>query len=45
MEATIAIAAILPRFRLMSTGEVKPAPSLTLRPAGEMTMEITARQN
>ena len=45
MEATIAIATILPRFRLISTGEVKPAPSLTLRPAGEMTMEITSRQN
>lgn len=45
MEATIAIATILPRFQLASVGEVTPAPSLTLRPAGEMTMEISARQN
>lgn len=45
MEATIAIATILPRFRMSSAGEVKPAPSLTLRPAGEMLMEISARQN
>ncbi|HET7338868.1 MAG TPA: cytochrome P450, partial [Candidatus Dormibacteraeota bacterium] len=45
MEATIAIATILPRFRFASAGEVNPAPSLTLRPAGQMTMEISARQN
>jgi cytochrome P450 len=45
MEATIAIATILPRFRLSSAGEVKPAPSLTLRPAGEMLMRVAARQN
>ncbi|HET9783286.1 MAG TPA: cytochrome P450 [Candidatus Dormibacteraeota bacterium] len=45
MEATITIATILPRFHLRSLGEVKPAPSLTLRPAGEMSMEISARQN
>jgi cytochrome P450 len=45
MEATIAIATILPRFRLTSVGEVKPAPSLTLRPAGEMPMRVAVRQN
>lgn len=45
MEATIAIATILPRFRLTSVAEVKPAPSLTLRPAGEMPMEISSRLN
>ncbi|HEV3406435.1 MAG TPA: cytochrome P450 [Candidatus Dormibacteraeota bacterium] len=45
MEATIAIATILPRFRLSSLGEVKPAPSLTLRPAGEMPMKVAARYN
>lgn len=45
MEATIAIATILPRFRLTSAGQVRPAPSLTLRPAGEMTMTATARHN
>ena len=43
MEATIAIATILPRFRLASTAEVKPAPSLTLRPAGGMPVQIQAR--
>jgi cytochrome P450 len=45
MEATIAIATILPRFELFSLGEVRPAPSLTLRPAGEMPMKVAARKN
>jgi cytochrome P450 len=45
MEATIALATVLPRFRLTSVAPVKPAPSLTLRPAGEMPMAVTARQN
>jgi cytochrome P450 len=45
MEATIALATILPRFRLTSVALVKPAPSLTLRPSGEMPMAVTARQN
>jgi cytochrome P450 len=45
MEATIALATILPRFRLSSLDEVTPAPSLTLRPAGEMPMHVAARQN
>jgi cytochrome P450 len=43
MEATIAVATILPRFRLSSLGEVRPAPSLTLRPAGEMPMTVFSR--
>jgi cytochrome P450 len=43
MEATIAIATILPRFRLSSPGEVKAAPSLTLRPAGGMPMTVASR--
>jgi cytochrome P450 len=43
MEATIAVAAILPRFHLASTAEVRPAPSLTLRPAGGMPMQVMAR--
>jgi cytochrome P450 len=45
MEATIAIATILPRFQLTSLAEVRPAPSLTLRPAGEMAMRVAARLN
>ena len=44
MEATIAIATILPRYRLSSTGPVAAAPSLTLRPAGGMPMTISSRQ-
>ena len=40
MEATIAIATILPRYRLASLAPVKPAPSLTLRPAGGMPMRV-----
>lgn len=43
MEATIAIATILPKFRMTSTAEVTPAPSLTLRPAGGMPMAVAAR--
>jgi cytochrome P450 len=43
MEATIAIATILPRFHLASTAEVRPAPSLTLRPAGGMPVQVQAR--
>lgn len=43
MEATIAIATILPRFQMTSTAEVSPAPSLTLRPAGGMPMAVAAR--
>lgn len=45
MEATIAIATILPRFHLRARGEVKGAPSLTLRPAGGMPMTVEARAN
>ncbi len=45
MEATIAIAAILPRFELSSTGaSVAPAPSITLRPAGGMHLTVTPRK-
>jgi cytochrome P450 len=43
MEATIAIATILPRFELTSLGEVRAAPSLTLRPAGGMPMMVASR--
>jgi len=43
MEATIALATILPRFHLASTAEVRPAPSLTLRPAGGMPVQVQAR--
>ena len=43
MEATIAIATILPTFRMTSTAEVLPAPSLTLRPAGGMPMAVEYR--
>ncbi|HSS62311.1 MAG TPA: cytochrome P450 [Candidatus Limnocylindrales bacterium] len=43
MEATIVISTILPRFRLASQTEVRPAPSLTLRPAGGMPMTVSAR--
>jgi cytochrome P450 len=43
LEATIAIAAILPRFRLSSAAVVRPAPSLTLRPGGGMPMTVTRR--
>lgn len=43
MEATIAIATILPMFRMTSTAEVLPAPSLTLRPAGGMPMAVDYR--
>ena len=43
MEATIAIATILPRFRLASTAAARPAPSLTLRPAGGMPMQVHVR--
>ena len=43
MEATIAIATILPRFRLTSSTRVDPAPSLTLRPAGGMPIGLAPR--
>ena len=45
MEATIAISALLPRFHLRSVGEVRAAPSLTLRPAGEMRMTVEPRRD
>jgi hypothetical protein len=45
MEATIAISAMLPRFHLRSLGKVRAAPSLTLRPAGEMPMAVEPRQD
>ena len=43
MEATIALATFLPRFRLSRTGEVGAAPSITLRPQGGMPMVVRAR--
>jgi cytochrome P450 len=43
MEATIALAAMLPRFKLSSSVDVRPAPSITLRPAGGMPMTVAAR--
>lgn len=43
LEATIAAAAILPRFRLTSPPRVEPAPSITLRPGGGMPMMVVAR--
>lgn len=44
LEATIAIATILPRFRLSSPpAVVEPAPSITLRPGGGMPMTVTRR--
>jgi cytochrome P450 len=45
LEATIAIATILPRFKLSSPpGVVEPAPSITLRPGGGMPMTVTRRE-
>ena len=45
LEATIAIAVILPRFRLSSPpAMVEPAPSITLRPGGGMPMTVTRRK-
>lgn len=44
MEATIAIATILPRFKLASPVEVAPSPSITLRPAGGMPLHISRRR-
>ncbi len=43
MEATIAIATMLPRFKLSSREVVEAAPSITLRPAGGMPMTVAAR--
>jgi cytochrome P450 len=44
-EATIAVATILPRYELSSSGEpVEPAPSITLRPEGGMPLTVTPRQ-
>src|SRR5437868_7603081 len=43
MEATIAIATMLPRDKLSSKGAVEAAPSITLRPAGGMPMTVAAR--
>ena len=43
MEATIAVAAILPRFQLSDPPIVDTAPSITLRPAGGMPMTVIAR--
>jgi cytochrome P450 len=44
MEATIAIATILPRFRFSSApAAATPAPSITLRPAGGMPLMVTPR--
>jgi cytochrome P450 len=46
MEATIAIATILPRFELSSPcADIEAAPSITLRPAGGMPMTVTPRRN
>ncbi len=45
MEATIAIATLLPRFKLVSLGEARPAPSLTLRPADGVPMAVAVRPN
>ncbi len=45
LEATIAIATILPRFKLSSPPlVVEPAPSITLRPSGGMPMTVTRRE-
>ncbi|TME99004.1 MAG: cytochrome P450 [Chloroflexi bacterium] len=45
LEATIAIATILPRFKLSSPPPVvEPAPSITLRPGGGMPMTVTRRK-
>jgi len=44
MEATIAVATILPRFSVSSTTTVGPAPSLTLRPAGGMPIALSRRE-
>jgi cytochrome P450 len=44
LEATIAIATILPRWRLSSPPVVEPAPSITLRPGGGMPMTVTRRE-
>jgi len=45
LEATIAIATILPRFKLSSPpAVVEPAPSITLRPGGGMPMTVTRRE-
>ena len=43
MEATIALATFLPRFRLSRKAEVGAAPSITLRPRGGMPMAVEAR--
>jgi len=43
MEATIAIATMLPRFKLSAEAPVEAAPSITLRPAGGMPMTLAAR--
>lgn len=43
MEATIAVAAILPRYRLSDPPVVDTAPSITLRPAGGMPMTVAGR--
>ncbi|TMF03678.1 MAG: cytochrome P450 [Chloroflexi bacterium] len=46
LEATIAIATILPRFKLSSPPSVvEPAPSITLRPGGGMPMTISRRKS
>jgi cytochrome P450 len=44
MEATIAVAAMLPRFRLTAPPVVQAAPSITLRPAGGMPMTLIGRE-
>ncbi|HEX2680253.1 MAG TPA: cytochrome P450, partial [Candidatus Dormibacteraeota bacterium] len=44
MEATIAIATVVPRFRLSSPGTAEAAPSITLRPAGGMPITVTRRE-
>jgi cytochrome P450 len=44
MEATIALAVVLPRFELSSPpARAEAAPSITLRPAGGMRLKITPR--
>ncbi len=46
MEATIAIATILPRFELSSPpAKAAAAPSITLRPAGGMHLHVTPRRS
>jgi cytochrome P450 len=45
MEATIAIATILPRFEFSSLASGAAAPSITLRPVDGMPMMVTPRDS